>query len=316
MKNLIKLLMCSCLAVTAFAQSPYGDGFASGNAKKYLEETQAIKDGNVGFGAKNGSMGRKCMALKGGVSVTFKAVPVDPNTKYTLIFRGSFEGGESIEENPRLEMTLLHERFEHSKRYNFLPKMKLLFLDQDGKKVSVKNHRALPFREWHDYTATFYPPLGATAMQLVLSAGSNSKAFYIDNARFGKTPDQGALNVNPVTRESGMYDYSAWEFFSPGAGMIPDANGNAGFNTGYGSTGARFPMKEKTAYVILPVKAEVLGYARAWQVKLQDKDGKELGSISASNTRNTTFTTPAECVSGVFFMRSSIVEEIRILEAK
>lgn len=316
MKFLITLLVCACFVSTAAAQSPFGDGFVSGDVSLYLENSQTLKEGSVGFGAKAGATGKKCMALRGGVSVTFKSVSVDPNTKYTLSLRSSFEGGESIEENPRMEMALLHERFEHSKRYDFLPKMKLVFLDVGGKKISVKNNGALPFRNWHDSNVTFYPPIDAVLMQLVISAGSSSKAFYLDDIRFGKTPDQGALNVNPVTRESGMYDYSAWEFFSPGAGMIPDANGNAGFNTGYGSTGTRFPMKEKTEYIILPVKAKVLGYARAWQVKLRDKDGKEIGLIGANEKRNTKFTTPAGCVSGTFFIRSSVVEEIRIVEAK
>lgn len=316
MNTLIKLLICACFAGTALAQSPYGDRFAAASPEKYLENAQNVKAGSVAFGAIAGSMGRKCMGLRDNVEVAFKAVPVDPNTKYTLSFRGSFSGGESIEENPRMEVTLLHEGFEHSKRYDFLPKMKLVFLGQDGKKISVKNHRSLPFRVWHDYSVTFYPPLEAVSMQLVISAGSSTTAFYLDDARFGKTPDQGALNVNPVTRESGLYDYSAWEFFSPGAGMILDVKGNAGFNTGYGSGGARFPMKEKTEYVIRPVKAEVLGYARAWQVKLRDKNGKEIGSISANERSDTKFTTPAGCVSGTFFMRSSVVEEIRILEAK
>jgi len=316
MKALIAMVIAACLSTSALAQSPYGDQFAAGNLQQYLEGAQSLKAGSVAFGPRKGATGKKCMGMRGGVAVTFKTVPVNANTKYTLSFRGTFTGGESIEENPRMQLALLHDRNPNSKRYDFLPKMKMIFLDPSGKTVSVMNHRALPFREWHDYNTTFYPPIGAASMQLVISSGTNTTGFYLDNMRFDKTPDQGALNVNPVVSESGMYDYSAWASFAAGAGMIPTADGSAAFNSAYGSTSVRFPMKGNTEYVIRPIKGKSLGYATTCEVRCLNKDNKRVGSMRASTSKDARFTTPVDCVSGVIHVRSFVLEEIRVLEAK
>ena len=256
--------------------------------------------------------GKTSLTLTRDQSVEFRMVPVNDDTKYTLVFYGQLDGVECIEDNGRMAITLQNHSNPNDKTYDFLPKMKLEFYDADQNLIVAKNQCSLPFRARHKYSVTFYPPYGGKFMRLLIQGGSNTTAFKLDGMKFGKTPKQGAINVNPVTDESGLYDYSAWDRFASGASMIVKKNGKIGFNSAYGSTGIRFPLKPNTVY-IADSRGEPLGYAPTVALRILDKDNKQIEETRIYATKESVkFTTPPNCTGAVIHARSVILDEVRI----
>ena len=252
------------------------------------------------------------LRLTGNQSVEFKMAPVNDDTKYTLVFYGQLDGPECIEDNPRMAITLQNRPSPNDNTYDFLPKMKLEFYNAARKLISTQSQRSLPFKAKHKYSVTFYPPYGGKFMKLLIHAGGNTTTFRIDAMSFGKARDQHAINVNPNTNDSGLYDYSAWDRFASGAGMIVRKNGKVAFNSAYGSTGIRFPLKPNTVY-IADSRGEPLGYAPTVALRILDKDNKQIEETRIYATKESVkFTTPPNCNGAVIHARSVILDEVRI----
>ena len=245
-------------------------------------------------------------------SVEFKMVAVNDDTRYTLLFYGQLNGAECIEDNRRMALTLQHRSNPNDKTYDFLPKMKLAFYDANQKLIAMKNQCSLPFKDRHKYSVTFYPPYGGKFMKLLIQAGGNTTSFKLDGMKFGKARDQGAINVNPVTDDSGLYDYSAWDRFASGASMIVNKNGKVGFNSAYGSTGIRFPLKPNTVY-IANSSGESLGYAPTVLLRILDKNNDQIEETRIYATKESVkFTTPPNCTGAVIHVRSVILDQVRV----
>jgi hypothetical protein len=192
--------------------------------------------------------------------------------------------------------------------------MRLEFFDAENKKLGISNHVSLPFGKHHKYSITFYPLPGAKFVSLHVQAGSNTTSFKIDDMRFGETKDQGAININPVVNDSGLYDYSAWRRFALGASLIETKYGKVGFDAAYGSFGARFPLKPNTEYIGVGF-GPTFGYAATLKVQMFDSKNKIIGGVKIYSKKGVRFTTPKNCVSGGIHIRSIILEEARINEA-
>lgn len=246
--------------------------------------------------------------------VDFKGIPVDDKKKYTIVFHGSLDGVETIEDNPRLSMTLRPRAWIHDKVFNFLPKMRLEFFDAENKRVGISNQISLPFGKRHKYSVTFYPLPGAKSVALHVEAGSNTKSFKIDSMSFAETKDQGAININPVVNDSGLYDYSAWIRFSPGAALIENKDGTVGFDAAYGSFGSKFPLKPNTVYIGTGF-GPAFGYALTLKLQMFDSKNKFIEDVKIYSKKDVKFTTPKNCVSGAIHIRSIILDEVRINEA-
>jgi hypothetical protein len=253
------------------------------------------------------------LVLKKNERIRFKKISVDDKTKYTLSFNGKLDGLECLEDNPRLELTLMPRSFIHDKIYDFLPKMRLEFFDAENKSLGISNQRSLPFGATHKYNITFYPLPGSKFVELMIQAGGNTETFKIGEMSFVKTPDQGAININPVVAESGFYDYSAWRGFATGSGLIRTKTGKAGFNPGYGSFGSKFPLKPNTQYVGSG-SGTVLGYAVTLKLQMFDENGKFIEDVKILSKKGVRFTTPKNCVSGGIHVRSFVLEEVRVNE--
>ena len=246
--------------------------------------------------------------------VDFKKISVNDKTKYTIIFHGTLDGLETIEDNPRMSMTLRPRRWIHDKRYSFLPQMRLEFFDAENKKLGISNQVTLPFGKRHKYSTTFYPLPGAKSVVLHVEAGGNTKSFKIDAMSFAQTKDQGAININPVVNDSGLYDYSAWRGFSRGAALIKTKTGKVGFDAAYGSFGSKFPLKPNTAYVGSGF-GPTFGYAVTLKLQMFDSKNKIIQDVKIYSKKGVKFTTPKNCVSGAIHIRSIILDEVRINEA-
>ena len=94
--------------------------------------------------------------------------------------------------------------------------------------------------------------------------------------------------------------------------MIVRKNGKVAFNSAYGSTGIRFPLKPDTAY-IADSAAEPLGYAPTVLLRILDKDNKQIEETRIYATKESVkFTTPPNCNGAVIHARSIILDEVRI----
>jgi len=251
--------------------------------------------------------------MKKDQKVDFQKIKIDDKTKYTIVFHGTLDGAECIEENPRMSLTLMPRAWVHDKVFDFLPKMRLEFFDTDGKSIGISNQISLPFRKHHKYSTTFYPLPNAASVALRVQAGGSTKSFKVDSMSFAETKDQGAININPVVNDSGLYDYSAWKAFSPGAGLIKTKNGKVGFNAAYGSFGAKFPLKANTVYVGHGF-GPVVGYAVTLKLQMFDSKNKMIEDVKIYSKKGVEFTTPKNCVSGGIHIRSILLDEVRINE--
>ncbi|GAH04538.1 unnamed protein product, partial [marine sediment metagenome] len=248
--------------------------------------------------------------------VEFKQVPVDDQTKYTLLFYGRLDGVECIEDNPRMQLALQHRAWVHDKTYDFLPKMKLEFYDANQKLIATKSQVSLPFKARHKYSVTFYPPPGSKLMKFLIQAGSSTTGFKLDRMKFSKAKDQGAINVNPVTNDTGLYNYSAWDRFAQGASLILKEDGKVGFNSAYGSNSVRFPLKPNTLY-IAGSSGENLGYASTVLLRVLDKNNKMIQETRIyAGPDGVKLTTPATCTGAIIHVRSVVLDEAWIRKVK
>lgn len=287
-----------------FAQIPYGDGFAK-DIKQYIESSTK----QVLLVSKDGTNGVKALNISNKGKATLKLIPVSEATKYVLTMRASFSGGESIEENPRLD-TFTAFTYVPS----VLPRRELVFYDKNKKKINANWFTsAMPFRNWREYKDIFYPPANAAYMSLNFYSGLQEISLFIDDIKLRESEDEGSINCNPVIGKHGLYNYSGWKWPARGGKIVVMDNAKPAFDVKYGTSGADFPLSEPGTYR-LSSKATANGYNPTIIIHFLDKSGK---SIERLGTRKFGepfyFTIPPETVRGRFLCYSSMLEEVRLV---
>lgn len=287
-----------------FAQSPFNDGFAKA-LKSYIEKSSS----QVSLVSRDGMKGVKVLNLSNKGQVVLKLIPVNDKTKYTLTFRSSFSGGESAEENPRLDNFM---------SYNYiptvLPKRDLVFYDKNKKKINARNFTsALPFRQWREYKDIFYPPANAAYLSLNFSSGAQDISLFIDDLKLKETEDEGAINCNPVIGKHGIYNYSGWQWPASGGKIVIMDNGKTAFDVKYGTSSAEFPLSEAGTYM-LTSKATANGYNPVIIMRFLNSSGKEISRLGTRRFgKPFYFTIPPETVRGKFLCYSNMLEEVRLV---
>jgi hypothetical protein len=253
--------------------------------------------------------GENCLFVSGNTTVRFKVVKVNPKTKYTLKFRSFFQGGESIEENPRLDVLLLPGVMRC-----VVPERILSFSDADGKAIRQwpPMCNRMPFHRWQEYRDTFYPPERAAFMRLTVRSPLGT-TLILDDITFSKTPDEGSININPEFK-NGIYDYSGWSEIARGGKLFKLETGKTALDTRYGSRGAFFPIYLPGKYAF-SAKARGNGcYNFSIGLNLYNQNGQKTGFFKTTGlSKPTFFFLPPGTVKGRFLIYSSILEKIRIV---
>ena len=299
MKPLFGLLIVSA-AFPVLAASPYGDGFASGNAGDYVE-------GNLpGEKVRIAPVDGVNALLVVGARARVKPVPVKPKTKYTLSFDASFRGdAESIEENPRFSVFA-----QPGQRSPVLPSRTIQCLDAAGKPLGRPRTLSMPCRARHTYRDVFHTPRDAAALRLDVASGEGL-TLVLRSLRLEETADEGALNVNPGFA-LGPLNYSGWHRISAG-GRVIEVDGKTVFDTKYGSRGTAFPLPGPGTYA-LSAKATGNGYNSCVKVDIFDAEGKQLmSSVLRRYGQPRYFVPPKEAASASFLVYSCLLEEVRLL---
>lgn len=303
----LRILGLLLLLPSVLVARPFGDGFSTKNLEDYLD-LAAPGETKLTFDSVEGMTGKAALNIAEKTEAKFKAVPVDPNTKYTLKYRGRFVGGESIEENPTLDISLFPRG-----GLSFLPSRSIDFLDAERKELAVLHQdqidSGLPFRQWHDYVDVFYTPAQAAFMVLKVRSAPGV-TFTLDSPTLEKTGDEKSLTINP-SFDLGPFNYSGWSGMAAGAGLFQTKEGRAALDAQYGSYTDSFPVSEPGTYQVF-LKATSNGYASIVSLSLFDKDGK-LTAKSFSVRNKALFLLPPGTVSGRFLVRSMVLEELRLV---
>ena len=300
----ITTLSIFLLLSQAFAQSPFNDGFAK-ELKSYVEKSSS----QVSLVPRNGMNGVKALNISNEGQVALKLTSVNDQTKYTLTFRSSFSGGESAEENPRLDDFTAYTYIP-----KVLPKRELVFYDKNKKKINVRNFSsAMPFRQWREYKDIFYPPANAVYLSISFSSGAQDISLFIDDIKLKETEDEGAINCNPVIGKHGIFNYSGWQWPARGGKIVVMDNGKAAFDVKYGTSSADFPLSEPGTY-LLTSKATANGYNPVIIMRFLDSSGKEISRLGTRKFGQPFyFTIPPETVRGKFLCYSNMLEEVRLV---
>lgn len=302
----VAVVVAFVTGVSAVA-APFGDGFAGRDLSAYLDNAKQLKPNQAAIETAKGLTGNAALRIGEGVRVVFRDVPIDADTKYTLTFRARFDGGESAEENPHLDQFAAYGAAPV-----VLPARELQFLDADKKVLPGSMHAGMPFRNWSEHRDVFYPPAKAAFVRLAIRSGKQGTTLFVDDMKLDKTPDEGAINVNPVIGRYGKYNYSGWSSVSAGGKIIEAEDGRVVFDTKYGSRSASFPFPGPGTYAIT-ARSEGNGYNTSIVLALLDENGKRLDGISAwGNGRPYKFVLPAAAKRGSFLVYSNLIEELRV----
>jgi len=299
MKSLVSLFVI-LIALPLPPASPYGDGFASGNANDYIDGNVQAKQVRI---ARLGGVNALVIA---DANVRLKTVPVISGTKYTLRFDGSFTGDvESIEDNPRFEVFTRPGR-----KSPVLPSREIRFLDAAGKATGRTLVFSMPFRGKRTYTDVFYTPPDAVALRLDIASGKGI-TWSVQNLTLVKTSDEGTININPAFA-LGTMNYSGWQNISAG-GKIIKTNGKTVFDSKYGSRGTAFPLHTPGTYA-LSARGTGNGYNSCVILEVFDTAGKK---IMRSRIRRygqpNYFVLPKNAVTGSLLVYSCLLEEARLV---
>jgi hypothetical protein len=299
MKQLLALAWIAT-AAPLLAAPPYNSGFASGEPGDYLAE--GFPPERVQITPMDGDN----VMLLDDTAVGFEDMPVQPNSKYTLSFEGSFTGDvESIEENSRFEIFTRLGGVSP-----VLPSRRLEFLDNEGRPLDLSLQYAMPFRSQHCYTDVFYTPADAASLRLHIASGDDI-VFNLRNLTLAATADEGSINVNPAFR-LGPQNYSGWQRISAG-GQIVELDGKTVLDTKYGSRGMAFPLPGPGTYA-LSAKATANGYNSCVQVHVFDAKGNALLKVSTRQYGPPRyFVPPKEAVAASFLVYSCLLEEVRLV---
>lgn len=302
-----KLMVIALAVATAApmipAAPPFGDGFATGKLEDYLEKADP-RQTKITLVKVEGMKGESALRVTDKTTVLFKPVEIAANTKYTLSFRGCFTGGESIEENPRLDIAVMPRG-----NLQILPYHEIEFLDAERKKLQQSGIASgMPFRQWQDYIDIFHTPPNAAFIRLAVRSAPGV-TFSMDSVKLEKTPDEGAINVNPDFK-CGLHNYSGWSSLATAAKMILTKDGKPAFDTKYGSSSANFPASEPGAYQA-SAKFTGNGYNANIAARFYDGSGKMTGSFRFGE--KTHFILPPGSVYGNFLVYSGVLEELRLI---
>lgn len=301
----IKAVTLTLLLTAVASAEPFGDGFA-GELGQYLQDPKQPKPEQVALEKPAGIQGKKALRLTKGATVTFIDVPVDENTKYTLTFRGRFDGGEAVEENPHFDVFTRYGSIPA-----FVPQREFQFLDKDKRRVGGYSS-GQPFRSWTEYRDIFYPPPKAAFLRLVMRSGRPEQTVYVDDLKLEKTEDEGAINPNPVIGKYGKYNYSGWISLAEAAKIVEAEDGRIGFDSKYGSRSMTFPLPGPGTYTF-SIKSEPNGYNYSAGMHVFDENNKQIGGVSAwGNGRPYKIVVPPEARRASLMIYSSFVEEVRV----
>ncbi len=311
MKSVLAVMLLVMTMGLASAGASWGDGFAQHDPAHYLQNAGRLKAGAVTLAPAENLRGRQAMTLKGVTSAVFHRIPVEGDTKYTLSFQGRTQGSETLEENPTLEILLRYNR-----RNNVLPRRQVRFFDADQKVIGMF-HVSLPFGQWHDYVDVFYTPTAAREVEISFIQEREPLSLQVDDLKLFKTPDEGAINCNPVLGKLGLYNYSGIESIAAGAKMVTREDGVVVFDARYGSQSFRFPILQPGRYE-LSAKAESNGYASVVQLHILDENNRTLTQVNyglRQAGKPQPFIMPESARYGRILMRSVLVEEVRLVRS-
>lgn len=303
-------ILCAIGAAATFCANAFGAVFATGSLADYLENADSLKPEKAALVDNvQGANGKFCLRLGDNAEAKFKPFPISPGVKNTLSLRARFSGSEALEENPLFDELAKPQRW----RMGIVPAYVIEFLDKGGAPISGKNlFGAMPGREWREYRRVFYPPDNAARMRLAVNSGKPAITCWADDIKLEKTPEQGAININPVSADHDLYDYSGWDSLALGSKRIMAEDGKVVFDSAYGSGGAPFPLHEPGTYRLY-AKKRTTGYYSVVILRIYDQN-KELTqmSIGRDNGADTYFILPPGTVRGGFLVYSSLLEEIRL----
>lgn len=314
---LVIILACGPLCADEVV---FGDNFQRGTLDTYLENAKSIGDKAVITTEK----GVDVKVMKLTAPVSFILVPVNDKTKYQLTFSGRQQGVETIEENPRLSELIFNSR-------SFLPWYRLKFYDADRKEYNkvlpcdmgcdINNSPALamPFGQWHEYKAVFYPPMNAAFMRFDVDTGAKGNMVSLADVKLAPAPDELAVNINPIF-SYGSYNYSGWSGFN-GVGRLQETEGGKTvLYSGFSAATTSFPLMEPGTYKIF---TKGTGSIRNYSVFLIiiDADGKEISKIgepvgkpkkASYEEKSSYFVLPKGAVRGYFTVYHSVLAELRL----
>lgn len=296
MKKIITFAILAAAALFAGAADPFESGFKSGNAADCLESKNVDKS-KVAF---KDVKRQKLLSVSDGSDVRFMDIPVESRTKYTLEYEASFSGSEAIDENPRLENFTKTGSNPPNQ-----PMREIQFFNAEGRQIGGISC-GLVFRN-RKYTDVFYTPDKAVSLKLRIKAPKDTE-LLLGKPKLFKTPDEGAINVNPEFK-LGVCNYSGWNSPASG-GEIVEENGRAVFDTKYGTSSLPFPIKEGGTYA-LSAKLRGNGYNTCVLLHLLDTDGKRIKEIPLRGNP-TYFVMPKEAFAARFLVYSSMLEEVRL----
>ena len=294
------------LAASEPAAARFGDGFASADLAAYLDNP--AKNGTLALVRADGMRGKRALRLKDKAQATFKMVPVDEDTKYTLTLRARFDGGEALEDNPRFDTFVTD-----GSKPPMLPHREIEFYDASRKRVRGRGSfaSAMPLRAWQSYRDTFYPPMRAAFAKLIIRTPRAGLTCYVDDVKLEKTPDEGAINCNPVQGRYGLYDYSGWRRPASGGKIVRLDDGKIVFDTKYGTGGMTFPLSRGGTYA-LSAKRTGNGYNSVVIVHFLNGGLKKVGEVALRGSGPRYFLLPDGVKRGAFLVYSNLLEEVRL----
>lgn len=257
----------------------YGDGFQKRELTDYLTNVTPDLAAKAKFlPAKDGHG----VVLQTSTAVMFKAVPVNEDIKYRLTFLAKQEGLEAIEENPRLSDTIFNCNKLH-------PYYQVMFYGEDGTIPKGRSPLlAMPFRLIHEYTHIFYPPPGASFMQMIIGIPSKERSIVsLSDLNLSKQADEGAININPKF-ELGPYNYSGWQRFNEADGahqLYSTSDHKTVLFTGFTAFSESFPLKAPGTYKLYQ-KGSNHVRNNGTHLILLDAAGKEIRRITRKLSRN------------------------------
>jgi hypothetical protein len=311
--SIIAALATVCLAasipapVRAESAQGFGDAFITKKAEAYLANAQQLRSGQVEFRPVQGGHGN-CMVVSKNTRITFLPVAIKENLKYRLSFGVRVDAPETIEDNPRLGLTL--RQFD-----SWLPCLRgPAFLDKESKPVKIARGRVpaltLPFGNWFSFVKEFHSPPRAQFLQLEFDTKGDSTLFLRDLVLAPEEGD-GAINVNP-TFSLGKYNHSGW--LSLSRLLERPSDGRVLFDSCYGASGEPFPVSEPGMYRLY---ARGSSYGRYSDIilKFLGADDRVIYKVSMKPTllgAQKEFRLPPGTTKASFLVYNSILEEIRL----
>ncbi len=157
-----------------------------------------------------GKEGERLLVLEPNSSAIFKAVELDPGTKYRLSFRARSSGPDSLEKNPQLE-----EAFYDANRSSKGMKLPMWSLNFSSAERTYCNtyilfpyHKVILSENFRICSDVFYPAPGSTRMKIRFENPSPENTLFIDDLKV-EVFTESALNINPEFK-LGKFNHSGF----------------------------------------------------------------------------------------------------------